>query len=170
MYLYIKALRVWAVRILICSCGDQVLAVDYRWLAGFWISFLWYPLNAFTPFEVMSVLKYLSPFMFSHECLRSRISFLFFPFSFFLFLKRVEMKASATVSIHQKSGEKSGKSPAHNEAWLARTQREATVVSASGLKSWLTGGSLTELHHCSVTGFDRLIWCFAAVMSFTVSV
>lgn len=30
----------------LCSGGDQVLAVDYRWLAGFWISFLRSPLNA----------------------------------------------------------------------------------------------------------------------------
>lgn len=53
--------------------GTEVLAMDYRWLAGFWISFLWYPLNVFIPFEVMSVLKYLSPFMYNHRCLRSRI-------------------------------------------------------------------------------------------------
>lgn len=72
MYLYIQPGCVWMVWMLICSCGDQVLAVDYRWLAGFWISFLWYPLNVFTPFEVMSVLKYLSPFMFNHGCLRLR--------------------------------------------------------------------------------------------------
>lgn len=68
MYLYIQPGLVRLMWMLICSCGDPVLVVDYRWLAGFWISFLWYPLNVFTAFEVMSVLKYLRPFMFNHGC------------------------------------------------------------------------------------------------------
>lgn len=125
VYLYSQPGRVWLVWMLICSCGDQVLAVDYRWLAGFWISFLWYPLNVFTPFEVMSVLKYLNPFMFNHGCLRSRIFF------FFFFYRGEEMKASQQ-SASIKEREKSGKSPAHNEAWLVKTQHEAVVVSALG--------------------------------------
>lgn len=102
---------------LICRCGDRVLAVDYRWLAGFWISFLWFPLNVFTPFEVMSVLKYLSSFMFNHGCLRSRI-LLFF---------REGDESITTVSIHQRA-KKSGKSPAHNEAWLVKTRHECRLM------------------------------------------
>lgn len=97
--MYLCVFSVWLVCMLICSCGDQVLAVDYRWLAGFWISFLWYPLNAFTPFEVMSVLKYLSPFMFNHGCLRSRILFFFF----FFRVGEGGDESITTVRIHQRA-------------------------------------------------------------------
>lgn len=78
-YLYIKPGHVWAQWIWLRTCGDPVLAADYRWLAGFWISFLRFPLNVFTPFEVMSTFKYLGPLMFNHGCLRSRNLF-FLPF------------------------------------------------------------------------------------------
>lgn len=176
--------RVWTVWMLMCSCGDQVLAVDYRWLAGFWISFLWYPLNAFTPFEVMSVLKYLSPFMFNHGCLRSRILSFFFtpPFIFYFFIFFSEGgDESITNSQHpSKSGKKSGKKSRiitehdllkHGAGLLLCRRRviRARRRRRRGLKSWMTGRILTELARPPC----HWIWstdcvCFAAVMSFTV--
>lgn len=158
MYLYIQP----GDQVLICSCGDQVLAVDYRWLAGFWISFLWYPLNVFTAFEVMSVLKYLSPFMFNHGCLHSRI---------LLFFSRGGDESSTTVSIHQRV-KKSGKSPTHNEAWLVKTQHEHwlrllclcwVIRVQQRVKELNARQILTALAHCSVTEFDWLTVCFASM-------
>lgn len=93
--------RVWAVWMSISSCGDQVLAVDYRWLAGFWISSPWYPLNVFTPFEGMSVLKYLSPFMFNTTMFALKESF------FFFLRMRWELHNSQHPSKREKVWEKS---------------------------------------------------------------
>lgn len=78
-----------------------------------------------------------------------------------------------TVSIHQRA-KKSWKSPAimkhdllkHNMRlmlclrWVIRVQQRVKELNDRRI--------LTELAHCSVTEFDRLIVCFAAVMSFTV--
>lgn len=154
---------------LICSCGDQVLAVDYRWLAGFWISFLWYPLNAFTPFEVMSVLKYLSPFMFNHGCLRSRILFFFF----FFRVGEGGDESITTVRIHQRAKKVWEKSSDITKHDFAKTPTQGCCCvcagwlgCSSGLKSWMTGGSWQGSLTRSVTEFDRPIVCFAAVMSF----
>lgn len=46
--------------------------------------------------------------------------------------------------------------------WVIRVQQRVKELNDRRI--------LTELAHCSVTEFDQLIVCFAAVMSFTVCV
>jgi len=164
--LYIEPALLWMVWMLICSCGDQVLAVDYRWLAGFWISFLWYPLNVFNAFEVVSVLKYLNPFMFNHGCLHWRNLFL----SFF------EMKApqqSPSFEEHKSLGK------VHTKVHITKHDLLKHNMRLLFCLRWVIGLQprvielndrqiLIELTRFSVPEFDRLTVCFAKVMSFTV--
>lgn len=115
--------------------------------------------------------------MYNHRFLRSRIFFFFSPPP--LLFKREEMKASQqSESFKESWGKKSWKkSCKRTKSNLLKRNAEAVDVSGrsgnhSRLESLNDSQILTALARSSslVTGFDRLIVCFAAVMSFTVCV
>lgn len=81
------------------------------------------PFECVHAFEVMSVLKYLSSFMFNHGCLRSGI--------LFFFLGKGD-ESITTVHIHQRSGKKNLGKVLHITKHDLLKQEVEAVVSVPG--------------------------------------